>query len=85
MNDLIRALVRITEQEFVDEQTYREIFNLKGGEAILGELLRVYWIPTTVDADIRSTEYKEGQKSVVTFILNKIISANTITTEGEDE
>lgn len=80
MQALIQTLVEATTSEPVDSKAYNDVFVVSGnGQKVLLELLRLYWINTTFNKAEPSdqTAFREGQKSVITFLLNKCIDAQT--------
>ena len=69
----------------LDPVFFSEVFTTPGGDKVLLELTRLYYDrPSYTKGDQFETAYKEGQRSVVEFILRKM-AEKPLTLESEQE
>lgn len=59
-------------------QDYRAAFTTAAGARVLRDMMRAFHMarPTHVDGDPYASAFKEGQRSVILLILNKLEVAN---------
>lgn len=76
MRNFLNELTKIQETTFVDDKTYKATFvTSKAGTMVLRDLIRLYYIPSTVDlSDTHKMAFEEGRREVVLHILQKLIT-----------
>lgn len=88
MQALIKTLIDATTTPPVDAKAYNDVFVLSAsGQKVMAELLRLYWINTTFNKLEPSdqTAFREGQRAVITFLLNRCIEAQTSHLQEEQQ
>lgn len=76
MNELILALFNATEQDALDHEVYLETFSKNpSGSLVLNELASLFWINPSSNKELTAEQisYINGQRSVLTHIINAII------------